>query len=806
MGCPSLSATLDPDAIGDGSAFQMLAEGLDRGVVVADDHGHVTFANAAARAVMGARCKGMATVCDLVAPSHARDLRASWARGAATGRAFALRAPRTASTLTDEYVARPLPSSEGQPHAWLVTLEAPAAPPSRHLTSMLKAILASTTDAVFVKDLEGRYVFVNDACARLLGRPVEEILGRDDAPWWSPASHAAIRAHDAEVVDHGRTLELVEELERDARTHAFSTTKFPYRDESGAIVGVVGVARDVTAQLREEREVRAERDRFATMASVVPGAFASFRRQASGHVEMTYVSPRFRELFGVPPDDTRSDGALFGSVIVAEDRARLRAALDAAEETGAPFRCDYRVEHPTRGRIWLEVCAGSAREPDGALTWHCVLVDITERAQVESRLRASKATLRSVVETAPDFLISIDRDHRVRFVNRVSPEFDIDKVIGAPALDFFPPEHRAAAQAMYAHVFATGAPVAEDLAVTPGPGLPVRWYHTRVGPVVENGEVVGVTMCSTDITDRRSAELALRESEARYRTLVDLLPDAVFVNSGGVITFCNPAFLSLVDAEAPDQVLGQSPLAFFDADSHEVIRQRIERMRATGQMAPIVEHTVTTPAGVRKRVSASATLMGGRDTRDILVVLHDVTDKQRAEHLLASVLESVNDVVLTIDRGGRIRSMNPATARTFQHAPSELLGRPLGTLLPEVRGLPGGPGGHATVLDREVRALRKDGTTFPAEVSITSFSLDGAEHFTAVLRDVTERRKLEEQFRQAHKMEAFGQLAGGVAHDFNNLLTVILAETAQILADVSPDAPSSRRSPTSRKPDSAPRA
>ncbi len=178
--------------------------------------------------------------------------------------------------------------------------------------------------------------------------------------------------------------------------------------------------------------------------------------------------------------------------------------------------------------------------------------------------------------------------------------------------------------------------------------------------------------------------------------------------------------------------------------------------------------------------------------------MHDLTQRQHTEHLLESVLESVNDAILTIDADGVIRAVNPAATRLFGHPSAAMLGRDISMLMPEPyasehhlhltkhrqRGVVSSVGAG-----REVLGKHADDTTFPIEISVAGFSLNGAQHFTGVVRDITERKKLEEQFRQAHKMEAFGQLAGGVAHDFNNLLTIILGETELLVSSVPCDDP-----------------
>jgi two-component system cell cycle sensor histidine kinase/response regulator CckA len=156
--------------------------------------------------------------------------------------------------------------------------------------------------------------------------------------------------------------------------------------------------------------------------------------------------------------------------------------------------------------------------------------------------------------------------------------------------------------------------------------------------------------------------------------------------------------------------------------------------------------------------------------------------ERRAEEMLQAVMRSVLDAIITINERGMIQAVNPAVERLFGYPAAELVGQSITLLMPEPHRTQHDGDlasylrtGIAAVLGgtREVEARRKDGSTFPAEVTVTEFRLGDTRHFTGVVRDLTERRKLEAQVHQAQKMDAIGRLAGGVAHDFNNLLTVI---------------------------------
>ena len=180
-------------------------------------------------------------------------------------------------------------------------------------------------------------------------------------------------------------------------------------------------------------------------------------------------------------------------------------------------------------------------------------------------------------------------------------------------------------------------------------------------------------------------------------------------------------------------------------------------------------------------------------SRDSAELLQQFRETQRAlrESMarLTAVVETAVDGVILIDAESRILLFNPACERLFGYRADEVINRNVKLLMPPAYSLPHDD--YVTNflrtaepkiigIGREVTGLRKDGSTFPMDLSVGEARQDGASIFVGIIHDLTARKLTEQQLQQAQKMEMVGQLSGGIAHDFNNLLTVIVGNAEHL--------------------------
>jgi PAS domain S-box-containing protein len=287
-----------------------------------------------------------------------------------------------------------------------------------------------------------------------------------------------------------------------------------------------------------------------------------------------------------------------------------------------------------------------------------------------------------------------------------------------------------------------------------------------------------------DITERRRAEEATRENELRLRTMVQNAPAIIFIlDRDGVFRLSEGQALAKLGLEA-GEVVGKSALEMYrDTPSVlESLRKALagEPARAINELPGVIFDTVYSP--IFDPDGKPAGLIG---------IAIDITDRKRAEEaqmLLATAVEQAAEAIVITDAGGTISYVNPAFEKITGYARDEVIGQ-------NARMLRSGKHDAAfyrhlweTIARGEVWTSRifnkkKNGALYEEEMIISPVfdSAGKIVNYVAVKRDVTQEVALETQLRQAQKMEAIGQLAGGVAHDFNNILTVIQGSASLLL-------------------------
>jgi PAS domain S-box-containing protein len=158
---------------------------------------------------------------------------------------------------------------------------------ARHRT-LLHSIIEGTSDAVFAKDLEGRYLLANSEVARVVGKKVEQIVGKDDTALFPPADASLIMSHDRKILDKGTTQNYEETLSTTDGIRHFLSTKGPLRDESGEIVGMFGISRDIT-DFKSMQEMLVQTEKMMSVGGLAAGMAHEINNPLSGLLQGSQV-------------------------------------------------------------------------------------------------------------------------------------------------------------------------------------------------------------------------------------------------------------------------------------------------------------------------------------------------------------------------------------------------------------------------------------------------------------------------------------------------------------------------------------
>lgn len=390
-----------------------------------------------------------------------------------------------------------------------------------------------------------------------------------------------------------------------------------------------------------------------------------------------------------------------------------------------------------------------------------------QRTQAASDLADREARLRAILDTAVEGIITIDERGTIESLNAAA-----EKIFGYPARELtgknvsvlMPSPHHEAHDSYLANYRRTGQ--AKIIGI--GREVSGRRKDGTIFPMdlsVNEVKLAGrriFTGFVRDITERKQAEAAALESETRYRSLVVMSPDALFINRKDRVVFINSAGLRLFGAKTLDQILGRKVLDLFHPDYHHLIRARLDVMK-TGSSVPLIEEKIVRLDGTTVDVEVAAAPFQDSQGTAVQVVLRDITQRKATEKALlhyAALVESSDDAIIGKTLDGRISSWNRGAEAIFGYQREEVIGKHISLLIPPDRARE-----EPAILDK-IRAGQavdhyetirqcKDGRLI--DISVTVSPIRDAEGnivgASKVARDITERKRLEKELLEISDRE-----------------------------------------------------
>jgi PAS domain S-box-containing protein len=651
--------------------------------------------------------------------------------------------------------------------------------------ALLRSIIDSTPDAIYVKDPDGRYLLVNAAAERFVGKPAAEILGKDDCALFPPAEAEAIMAADRREMEEPAPRTWEETLTSSTgATTTFWSTKGPIRRQDGSLVGLFGIARDVTERAHIQAALELSEAKFSTAFKTSPDSVNINRLSDGLYLE---ISDGFTEMTGFTRDDVQ--GKTSADIGIWADPGTREQVVAALRPDGVlrNFEMRYRRKN---GTIGTGLMSGRVIDIDGKPCFLSITRDITDRKAADERFR-------TLFDFANDAIMISEPGGHFTEVNRAACErlgYSRDELLAMTPADINAPEFAALAPAWTVGLLRDGSAFIETAHVRrDGAAIPVEISTT----VIDLGGRKSILSIVRDITERKVFETAIQQSEAKFSTAFRTSPDAVTITrvSDGTFLDASEGFTAIF-GYTRDEVAGRTTTDLGLWADPAARGRMTAGLKADGVVLNMETNLRRKDGGlVNGLVSARLIEVGGETC--LLAMTRDITDRLLAEERFRTLFESANDAIYIRDEEGRFLEVNRAACEHLGYSREELLGMTVADIdTPDFAATL--PARSRSILEHgsgslETAHVRRDGTTIPVEINATVIDQGDRKVILTIARDVSERRRaeaeravLEEQLHQAAKEEDIGRLAGGIAHDFNNLLTAIRGSASLALAELPP--------------------
>ncbi|HPD55867.1 MAG TPA: PAS domain S-box protein [Smithellaceae bacterium] len=633
-----------------------------------------------------------------------------------------------------------------------------------------RSILENINDGYFETDLSGRFTFVNDALCNIHGYTEKELIGMDNRQYVDTANAKKAFTAFNEIYKSGKSGSIFdyEIITKNGRRKQVEVSASLIKDDMGNPVGFRGVTRDVTARKQTEESLRQSEEKYRSIIENIQEGY--FELDLAGNY--TFVNDANCRLLGYARNELIGMNAL-QHMPDEENYQTVNKAYTNLYLTGIPIKSLQVISAKKDGSpVMYETSVTIIRDAKGKpLGFRGVSRDITERKQMEEQLRQSEERYRSIIEQMADGYFETDLKGKFTFVNKAecrSTGYSREELIGKDSRFFADEAYYQQMRSIFIEVYKTNKPItAYDLELTKKNGK--QAVHEMSVSLIKNkeGKITGFRGISRDVTERKAAETALRNSEEKYRTIIESINDAYYETdlSGNFIFFNDMLCKHL--GYSREELIGRNSRIFQTDVNFEKTVKLYTDVYQTGNP------TIGEIECVRKDKTIgiyelSLSLIRDKNGKKIGFrgISRDVTERKKMEEALRqseekyrTIMEEMNDAYFEVDLAGNYTLLSETSARLLGYSPGEMAGKNSLSFIfdddiPVVAGAfnkiykTGEP-----VRNIVYRAVHKDASIGIGELNGFPLKNEKGEiiGFRGIARDITERRQMEEKIHQSEE-------------------------------------------------------
>ena len=449
-----------------------------------------------------------------------------------------------------------------------------------------------------------------------------------------------------------------------------------------SLVVAIGLAW-ITIYLLTRGPLRESDERFRSLVTHVPIGLSTINN--AGRYE--YVNPKFTGIFGYTLEDIPTGRDWFEKAHP-DPEYRQKVLACWKEDSGAA------KEGKAPPRVFTVTCKdGSLKEilfKQVTLTNETQLVtyeDITDRKQVEEVLRQSEERYRNILDSIHDGYSEIDLGGNFTFVNDAACRhlgYTKQELIGMNYHQYTSEENGKIIKKLFTEVYSTGKPIEVTEHELIRKDRTTATYELSVSLIRDaEGNPVGFRQTSRDVTQRKKAEKTLRQSEEKYRAILESIDEGIYeVDLAGNFTFLNDSTCRIF-GYPKEELMGMNPRQYSDQENAKKLSQIFNRVYETGEPGSGYDHEIIRKNGRKRSVQASVSLIKDSSGKPIGFrgITRDITDRKLAEEVMCqseekyrTILESMAEGVFEVDLAGNFTFVNDSMARIFGYPKEELTG------------------------------------------------------------------------------------------------------------------------------------
>jgi len=508
----------------------------------------------------------------------------------------------------------------------------------RESEQRFRSLVEITSDWVWEVGHNGAYTYSSPKVKDLLGYEPEEVIGKMPFDFMPPHEAERVAGLFKDIVASRKSFAGLENLNlhKDGHHVIIETSGVPFFDESGNLMGYRGIDRDITDRKHAEMAVRESEEKYRLLIQSANSAI--LRMDTKGNV--TFLNEFGQRFFGFSEEEIIGKNVI--GTIVPETDTSGRNLVAMVEDIGKhPEKYVNNENENIRrngDRVWVAWTNKPIYSETGKIAETlCIGNDITARKQAEEALRLSEERYRLHFENVSDVVYSTDMEFRI---TSVSPSVETylgyrpDEMIGKSIaeLNVLAPEYLEQALSRSAIVLSGKKSGPTEYKFITRDGT-VKWGEVSGAPLFKDGKIAAVISVARDITQRKLAEDALRESEERYRTLVDSSLTGIFVVQDDKVQFVNEQLLQ-ISGYSREELIGFSFLDLILPEDRELARD-VAALRLTEQGHPErFQFRALTKGGDLLWIETFGARIEYKGKPAILANLIDITEQKMAEEQL----------------------------------------------------------------------------------------------------------------------------------------------------------------------------